>query len=204
MKKPLFVLLFLLLAATGAGAEKIKYFQDPVYQKLNAGDPHPMNDLIGLAEDRDVRAQFILGDLYAKGKGGLSKNEKKAAYWFEQSAKAGYYPSFVRLAALAKRRNAPEEAYKWYTLAIEHFGAGKDQKYAVSARNALAESAGLSNDAIKRARQAADAWKVSKVRDDREDAFLKKPAPKKTGKKEQPQPAEEPEKSPNKEILFNE
>ena len=184
----LLTIALVLLAALPAQAEKIKYYQDPVYQRLNAGDAHPMNDLIALAEGNDTRAQFILGDLYAKGKGGLSKNEKKASYWFEQSAKRGYVASFVRLAALAKRRQANVEAYKWYSLAIEQFSGG-DQKYALKARNNLAASANLSAKEIKEAKNAVNDWKVSKVKEDREldkskktakeDTILEKPARKK-------------------------
>lgn len=198
MKKILLALLPVLLCSQPALAEKIEYYQDPVYQRLNPGDPHPMNDLIGLAEEDDVRAQFILGDLYAKGKGGLSKNEKKASYWFQQSAKRGYYPSFIRLAALAKRRNDPIEAYKWYTLAIEHFSGGKDQKYAIKARNDLAADAKLTQDQIREARKAADNWKVMKVKEDRE-----KPAPKKVEKNNKKEPAKQ-DNPAKKEIKVNE
>lgn len=182
MKKIILTIGLCAIAASPAAAEKIKYYQDPVYQQLIKGDPHPMSDLLGLAEENDVRAQFILGDLYAKGKGGLSKNEKKAAYWFEQSAKRGYAPSFVRLAALSKRRGDKVEAYKWYTLATESFRSGADRKYAEKARTAL----GIGNAEAKQAKKAADAWKVMKVKEDqeikrkkktdKEDAFLEKPA----------------------------
>ncbi len=193
MKKILLTACVLLAVSAPAFADKIKYYQDPVYQRLNAGDAHPMNDLISLAENDDIRAQFILGDLYAKGKGGLSKNEKKASYWFERSAKHGYAPSFVRLAALAKRQKAPVEAYTWYSLAIDSFGSGNDQKYAVKARNDLVSAAKMTKDEIKEAKNAVNAWKTMKVKEDRElrdakktakeDAILEKPVKK---KKERP------------------
>lgn len=167
--KNFLVLTFLIFALSSpAVAEKLKYYQDPVFQGLNAGDSHPMSDLLALAEQGDVRAQFILGDLYAKGKGGLSKNEKKGAYWFEQSARNGYYPSFIRLAALAKRRDAPEEAFKWYTLAAEYFRGGADQKHAVKARADLAAAIPLTKEQQRAAKDAAAKWKADRIREMRE------------------------------------
>src|SRR5205807_2654695 len=94
-------ILFCLSFAGCAAAGGIHYYEDPVYVKINKDDQHPMDDLITLAAEGDARAQFILGDLYSKGKGGLAKNRVKARYWFEISARHGFTPSFVRLGALA-------------------------------------------------------------------------------------------------------
>lgn len=168
MKSLLLFILVIFAFSQPVAAEKLKYYQDPVFQGLNAGDSHPMSDLLVLAEQGDVRAQFILGDLYAKGKGGLSKNEKKGAYWFEQSARNGYYPSFIRLAALAKRRDAPEDAFKWYTLAAEYFRAGADQKHAVKARADLAAAIPLTKEQQRAAKDAAAKWKAERIREMRE------------------------------------
>lgn len=147
------VVLALLLAATHAHAESIRYYSDPVYQKLAPEDEHPMDDLVKLAEQGDVRAQYILGDMYGKGKGGLGRNLVKSRYWFESAALRGYDPSFIRLAALAKRQKDMVEAYKWYTLAVSHTG-GKLSKWARKAR----ENLKLSGAQIDEAKKAARDW----------------------------------------------
>lgn len=136
----------------------IKYLQDPVYEKMAAEDPHPMEDLLIMGDEGDSRAQFILGDLYGKGKGGLPRNIGKSRSWFEKSASAGYVQSFIRLAALEKRVNKPEDAYKWYTLAIETLPSG-EKKWAQTARDALVKEQNLTPDQIKAAKKAAQDWK---------------------------------------------
>lgn len=161
-------LLLPLCATSTAMAEKITYFSDPVFQRTSTEEPHPMDDIIALAEGGDVRAQYILADLYAKGKGGLVKTEKTARIWFQRSAQNGYAPSFFRLAAIAKRGKKPVEAYQWYTLAIETFRSGPDQQYAIRARNALAEDAKLTPDQIKEARKDAADWKDARIKENRE------------------------------------
>ncbi|TNE30944.1 MAG: hypothetical protein EP349_04615, partial [Alphaproteobacteria bacterium] len=62
---------------------KIPVYPDPVYKPLYEDAEHPLAVLIAMAdEDGDARAQFILGDLYSKGKGGFAKDLKEAARWF--------------------------------------------------------------------------------------------------------------------------
>jgi hypothetical protein len=115
---------------------QIVFYEDPIFKPLHADDEHPMADLIAMAEKGDMRAQFILGDLYAKGKGGLIKNRKTAQHWFNESAIAGYGASFLRLAALAKHEGQMIEAYSWYDLGSS-LASGKDARYAAKARDAL-------------------------------------------------------------------
>ena len=119
---PALLLVALVIAAPAHAQEKITFFEDPVFKPLNKDDEHPMADLILLADQGDTRAQFILGDLYAKGKGGLVKNPQKARHWFNQSAISGYGASLIRLAALAKRDGNIIEAYSWYDLASTFCG----------------------------------------------------------------------------------
>jgi TPR repeat protein len=162
------VLLFLTLAPAPAGAannasavlpaERIKYYPDPVYQKLNSGDSHPMDDMLVLAKEGDVRAQFILGDLYSKGKGGLPRDVKEARRWFEASALHGYNHSFIRLAALAKHTSNPIEAYQWYTLAMERTN-GDEKSYAREARQTLVADKKLTSEDIDKAEKLMDTWK---------------------------------------------
>lgn len=147
----------LCMAAPAAKAEKIKYLEDPPYKTMAEEDPHPMDDMKALARDGDVRAQFILGDLYSKGKGALAKKPQLARYWFESSAYHGYSESFIRLAAMDKRAKNPEEAYKWYTLCIEHMG-GDHRKWCDKSRDELVKSAALTREQIKSARKKAGSW----------------------------------------------
>ncbi|HRI77164.1 MAG TPA: hypothetical protein PLX33_09265 [Alphaproteobacteria bacterium] len=165
--------LALTLFAHSAAAETIKYLSDPVYEKLAAEDPHPMEDLLLMGEEGDARAQFILGDLYGKGKGGLPRNIKKARGWFEQSARGGYAQSFIRLAALEKRVKKPEDAYKWYTLAIEALPSA-ERKWAQTSRDALVKEHSLTPAQTKAAKAAASAWK--KAAAEAADAAKKKAA----------------------------
>lgn len=158
-------------AAAPASAAGIKYYEDPVYQKLAPDDHLPMEDMMMLAEDGDVRAQYIMGDLYSKGKGGFSKNLRKARSWFETSARNGYAFSFIRLAALAKRQRNPADAYQWYTLALKHC-KGEDRAWAQKARDQLVADARLTPEEMEQARKAANAWEdraVEKNRADREE-----------------------------------
>jgi TPR repeat protein len=164
-----------LFCAAPAQAE-IKYLSDPVYEKLAAEDPHPMDDLLQLGAEGDARAQYILGDLYSKGKGGLPRNVGKSRDWFEKSARGGYAQSFIRLAALEKRVNKPEDAYKWYTLAIETLPSS-EKKWPQTARDTLVKEAKLTPDQIKAAKKAVQEWKKAA-------AEANKPAPEnKTGDK---------------------
>lgn len=176
MKKFLSAVFILILAATPAIAQSIEYFEDPVYQSLNAGDHHPMEDMILLAENNDLRAQYILGDLYSKGKGGFVKNEKKAKEWFEKSAMNGYPFSFIRLAAMAKRKNRPVEAYQWYTLGLDYLDRSADRKWVSEARKTLAERKKLTPEEIKKATDGARTWerqKAEEMRKIREEARVK-------------------------------
>lgn len=147
------------LLTPAAARADLKYFPDPAYKRLNADDPPPMAEMVDLANQGDTRAMFILGDMSEKGKGGLEQDRKQARRWFEESAKHGYNQSFIRLAAMAKHDNNPQEAWQWYTLAIDSFDSGDTQDYAIRARKALVESANLSSDDIDKARKAIDDWK---------------------------------------------
>mgnify|MGYP003394356851 CR=1 FL=1 len=190
MTRFLVLLLALMLAAPAAQAEKIKYFEDPVFDALNPNDPHPMEDLFKLADSKDVRAQFILGDLYAKGKGGLRKDTKKAQHWFEESARAGYTPSFIRLAALAKRAGDTGEAYKWYTLAND-FGSGKDARYATRARDGMLKDKPLKDEDLEAAKKSITDWKKERSKKMVDDAEAKKIADRRAAQDKKDQESKE-------------
>jgi TPR repeat protein len=151
-------LLCLLCAALPARAETMKYIPDPVYQSFDPAEESPMQEMIDLAKGGDIRAQYILGDLFAKGKGGLARNERTGAKWFEEAARNGYHEALVRLAAVAKRRKRPIEAYKWYSLAITNLRPGPWRAHAEDARAELVKTAGLSADDLDIARKDANKW----------------------------------------------
>lgn len=170
----------LALAAPVISAEAggIKYFEDPVYTKLAPEDHLPMEDMLILAEDGDVRAQYILGDLFSKGKGGFPRNMPKAVEWFETSARNGFAFSFIRLAALAKKANHPVEAYQWYSLCIEHC-TGADRSWAQKTRDAVMAESKLTDEEIKQARKNASTWEdeaIKKNRAEREERKRKEEA----------------------------
>ena len=181
-------LLGVLLLASPARAEppvevshdKIDYFQDPLYEKINKDDEHPMDDMTKMAEDGEVRAQFIMGDLYSKGQGGLPKDLRKARYWFEQGARNKDSASFVRLAALEKRAGNAAGAYMWYTLGIDQ-ASGDMRRYMIQAREDLVGSAKLTRQQTADARKAGDAWRRApkEARNDK-DAAAKPKTPDKT------------------------
>lgn len=164
--------------SASAQAAGIKYFEDPVYQKMAPQDSLPMEDMLVLAEDGDVRAQYILGDLFSKGKGGFPRNVPKAIEWFETSARNGFAFSFIRLAAMAKKADRPVEAYQWYTLCVEHC-TGDNRAWAQTARTALETDAKLTDGETKQARKNADKWEdeaIIKNRADREARKAKEDA----------------------------
>jgi TPR repeat protein len=172
------LVLAVLMGSLPAAAEAdLKYYPDPVYKKLNADDHLPMDDILDLARQGDVRAQFIMGDLYSKGKGGVAQDLAEARHWFGESAIHGYSHSFIRLAALAKREDKPAEAWQWYTLAKKYFNEGDGRyKFAVGARKALVESARLSPGDIAQAKKSLGAWEDKRYKqvEDEKKAALEK------------------------------
>ncbi len=156
---------------TSQPASAMTYYQDPVFFKPNAETPHPLEEVLALGDDNDVRAAFILGDLYEKGKGGMPKNAAKSQEWFEKSALGGYPMSYVRLAAKAKNEKDFIAAYQWYSLGMDYYPSGKMRKYLVGARNTLILDAGLGKDDLRQADKAmADFRRLQKA----EQARLRK------------------------------
>ena len=160
MNRIVCILFCLMLAAPFcAKASGIRYYEDPVYVKLNADDEHPMQDLVMLAQRGDARAQFILADLYAKGKGGLAKSLVKGRFWFESSARHGVSAAFIRLAALSRRAGDEVSAFKWYTLSVDLAG-GKEAKWSRDARARLVRDAHMTPADINSGKDAARIWKA--------------------------------------------
>lgn len=114
---------------------------------------------LDLAKTGDSRAQFILGDIYAKGRSGLKQSDDKARKWFERAARQNYNPAFVRLAALEKRVGDPVAAYKWYELALDRFDSNtKTYAFAKEAQSSL----DLSSKQQSEAKHLASLWAAGK------------------------------------------
>ncbi len=139
----------------------IKYYKDPVYKKLASEDHHPMDELANLAEAGDVRAQFIMADLYSKGKGGLPLDMIAAKKWFEKAAIHGYHHSFIRLAVLAKKEKKYLKAWEWYTLAIRSLNHNEKRKFVIDARVELVKKHKLSKIDIEKARKNVIKWETN-------------------------------------------
>jgi TPR repeat protein len=215
MTRVLALILVMVTFAGGAQAAGVRYYEDPVYKQLAPEDPHPMEDLVNLADQGDTRAQFIIADLYGKGKGGLAKNQVKSRYWFETAARKGYTMAFIRLAAMAKRNKDYVGAYKWYSLSMDD-GTSRERKWSDKAREKLVKDAKLSKDDIRSAREDMNDWKSKRqqaLAEEREHAQAAREAAKLndadtpkvlggTGQKPRPQPSQSTR--PKKEHGFNE
>lgn len=75
-----------------------------------------------LADQGDVRAKYLLGDMYAKGIG-VPQDKALAAEWFRKAAEQGHGEARFRLGGMyAKGDGVPQdkaEAIRWYRMAAE-------------------------------------------------------------------------------------
>ncbi len=82
-----------------------------------------VRELEKIAKQGDPVAQHHLGFIYFNGEG-LGQNDKKAFYWFNQSARRGYAPSQDVLAYMYNHGRGVEpdkiRAYVWYSLAASN------------------------------------------------------------------------------------
>ena len=70
------------------------------------------------AEKGNKRAQYVIGVYYEYGKCGMSRDHKKAAYWYYQSAKSGCAPAQYKLGQCYANGQGvdldEEKAFYWY------------------------------------------------------------------------------------------
>lgn len=97
---------------------------DEGLEAARKGDYHTaLMEFRPLAEDGDPYAQFLLGEMYANGKG-LARDYNKAAEWLRKSAEQNFADSLLRLGEInAKGLGVEEnhwEAAKWFGLAASH------------------------------------------------------------------------------------
>lgn len=165
--RALFFTLFLLAgfipvmaaAETAAAGE-----DDTEFEQMSILNPSKeFQVFLDLAKAGDSRAQFILGDIYAKGRSGLQQSDVKARKWFERAARQGYDPALVRLAALEKRVGDPVAAYKWYELALDRFNSDtKTYAFVKEAQRDLVREANLDGKQQGEARHLASLWAQGK------------------------------------------
>lgn len=155
-------LVALLLLMPAAARAEMRYFEDPPYHQINKDDPNPMQDMIDLANQGDSRAQFILGDLYSKGQGGMPRNRVLSRYWFETAARNSYTMAFIRLAAMAKHAHDFDTAYKWYSLSAQ-FGTASEKKWAKSQLPQVVVAGKMTPKDIKANDAAVKDWLVKSV-----------------------------------------
>jgi len=110
------IMMILLLFAAPAFAEEEAALPSP--RSATTSGPQ---DLIDLAEDGNVMAQFILGDIFSKGKAGVDKDLDVAQAWFTRAAASDHRFAMIRLAAVYKAKGEHVQAYKWYDLALDRF-----------------------------------------------------------------------------------
>lgn len=152
---------------------------------------------LDLARSGDARAQFILGDVYAKGRSGLEQNDEKARKWFTRAARQDYHPALVRLAALEKHADDPLAAYKWYNLALDRFDSkSKTYAFVKEAQRELVREAGLTSKQQSEAKRLAGLWAQGKP-DDRKP---EKPQPEVAAVKEKPKKKVPGDKKPQEHV----
>lgn len=141
----------------------ISYASDPIFTPIYPEEEHPLQGLFNLAQDQDARAQFILGDLFSKGKGGIAQNMKYADLLFQHSAKNGYPEAFIRLAALAQQSEQYQEAYKWHRLSIERQKTKDLRNWSRKEIKVLTKNKLVSFAEKKQARKDAKTWALLKL-----------------------------------------
>ncbi|MDR2503676.1 MAG: trypsin-like peptidase domain-containing protein [Deltaproteobacteria bacterium] len=98
----------------------------------------PQNDNIDFAAMRraaqagDVRAQNLLGVMYAEGRGGAPKDERKAFEWFKKAAEQGNASAQHNLAVIYTTGNG---ALKDYFLAFEWYKKAAEQGHVIAQHN---------------------------------------------------------------------
>lgn len=130
----------MILTPSMAQAEPISYFTDPVHPSVEKEyQGHPLAHLKNLAEQKnDSRAQFMMGDMLSKGKGGFAQNIDKAYAFFQFSAKGHNPHAFIRLAAIDEKRGHLIGAYQWYYFGSKYFPKGEKRIYMIRQKNRLA------------------------------------------------------------------
>ena len=169
-------------------AQDITPKTDPVFTPMYENAPHPLEELFFLARSGDGRAQFILADLYLKGKGGVSENRDAALSLLEHSAKNGEDAALARLGAIAEANDDKAKAYGWYTVLQR---SSKDRSYKKWAKGKIS-TLGFTQDERDEAKAWLKTWADAPLETvsipDSVDAPSKKPASRPTAIEDTPSP----------------
>ncbi len=122
-------LLSALVFALGSAAVAAAPIDDGVTAARTGNYAEALRLLSPLAESGNAEAQFVLGVLYANGRG-VARNAATAAAWYRRAAEQGKLEAQNNLAALYHEgAGVPDdqtEAFKWWSLAAER-GFGRSQ-----------------------------------------------------------------------------
>lgn len=95
--------------ATKDAEQSLRWFREAATR----GNAEALARLTKLAGDADSDAQFVLGSMYATGRG-VEKNPEAARKWLAKAAKAGHAKSQYNLAVLLEGAGEDELARQWY------------------------------------------------------------------------------------------
>jgi hypothetical protein len=106
-----------------------------------------------------ARAQFALGERYARGDG-IAKDEAEAARWYMLAADQGNYGAQLHLGVLYEYGRGVSkdfiQAYKWYAIAARGDAARNPKSQAIKNRDNLASK--LTPDQLSEAQRLIDNW----------------------------------------------
>lgn len=112
-----------------------------------------------LAQDGDIRAQYLLGRIYSEGEG-VSKDDAEGAKWYRLAADRGDIVSQLALGTMyvngrGVKRNLIQ-AYSWFTI-VSHNGDRGITSQALKVRDLIEQT--MTTREIDQAEEFAAAWK---------------------------------------------
>ena len=133
---------------------------DDAFNKYNSGAfGAALTLLTPLAEDDDIRAQYLLGRIYSEGEG-VAKNDKEGAKWYRLAADRGDIVSQLALGSMYVNGRGVERnfvrAYSWLTIVSKN-GNRDMTNQALEVRDLIEQLMSLQQ--IKQAESFAAAWK---------------------------------------------
>ena len=116
-------------AAAGAGDAEAQYYLAKIYDEGTEGK-HPNKEIVSLleksAEQGFPQAQVMLGGIYRFGRRGVSKDLKKARFWYEMAAAKGASEAMSQLSLIYRQTQddltkveIADENVKWLELGVK-------------------------------------------------------------------------------------
>jgi TPR repeat protein len=141
--------LALLLLAPGARAESLYSGMEEVVAQARALTPETLPPLRSAAAGGDLKAQLVLGFVYAEGGAGLAADDAAAARQFESAGAGGEVLGQVMIATLYLEGRGVvmngDQAMTWYRKAAEQ---GNPEAFYALGRLRASGAAEISADAI--------------------------------------------------------